>query len=49
MDHCLSDIQLVVQTMHKFAPAQPGERGEGEEEEAASLEVGLRGTWGGEV
>lgn len=45
MDHCLSDIQLVVQTMHKFAPVKPAP--EHEVEEAESLEVGLRGSWGG--
>ena len=44
MDHCLSDIQLVVQTMHTFAPGRKSAV-----EEAESLEVGLRGTWGGDA
>ncbi|ORY80300.1 transcription factor Pcc1-domain-containing protein [Leucosporidium creatinivorum] len=45
LDHCLSDIQLVVQTMHKFAPkAERDEEGE-KEPEAPSLEVGLKGSW----
>ncbi|KAK4703053.1 EKC/KEOPS complex subunit LAGE3/PCC1, partial [Phenoliferia sp. Uapishka_3] len=47
MDHALSDIQLIVQTMHKFAPVQPG--GKAEIEEADSLEVGLMGSWGGDA
>lgn len=48
LDHALSDIQLVVQTMHNFGPedviGQAGKEKEGEE--APSLEVGLEGSWG---
>ncbi|GAA5922843.1 CTAG/PCC1 family protein [Sporobolomyces koalae] len=47
LDHALSDIQLVVQTMHTFGPRemlgnvqQPPQA-----EEAPSLEVGLQGSW----
>ncbi|GAA5909242.1 hypothetical protein JCM6882_003776 [Rhodosporidiobolus microsporus] len=47
LDHLLSDIQLVVQTMYKFGPADVvGEKGAGEVlPEAPSLEVGLMGSW----
>lgn len=47
LDHALSDIQLVVQTMHKFAPKEQkdGEEGGLKLLEAPSLEVGLMGSW----
>ncbi|GAA6040351.1 hypothetical protein JCM8097_007570 [Rhodosporidiobolus ruineniae] len=47
LDHFLSDVQLVVQTMHTFGP--PSVVGEKEAAvggpEAPSLEVGLMGSW----
>ncbi|GAA5938658.1 hypothetical protein JCM10213_006993 [Rhodosporidiobolus nylandii] len=49
LDHFFSDVQLVVQTMHKFGPkdiAGADEKGSAEPE-APSLEVGLMGSWGG--
>ncbi|GAA5828120.1 hypothetical protein JCM11251_002598 [Rhodosporidiobolus azoricus] len=47
LDHLLSDIQLVVQTMHKFGPSDIiGEKDTGKSgPEAPSLEVGLMGSW----
>ncbi|KAM0753390.1 hypothetical protein T439DRAFT_197228 [Meredithblackwellia eburnea MCA 4105] len=45
MDHCLADIQLIIQTMNKFAPLPQSSRPA--VEEAPSLEVGLKGSWGG--
>ncbi|GAA6002805.1 hypothetical protein JCM10207_007691 [Rhodosporidiobolus poonsookiae] len=48
LDHCLSDLQLVVQTMHTFGPPElVGEKGVLAVEEAPSLEVGLMGSWEG--
>ncbi|GAA5917123.1 hypothetical protein JCM5296_001203 [Sporobolomyces johnsonii] len=49
LDHALSDIQLVVQTMHKFGPKEMlgDKEGGGQVEEAPSLEVGLMGSWEG--
>lgn len=47
LDHALSDIQLVVQTMHNFGPKEMLGKKQGEQaEEAPSLEVGLQGSWG---
>ncbi|GAA5908108.1 chromatin DNA-binding EKC/KEOPS complex subunit PCC1 [Sporobolomyces salmoneus] len=47
LDHALSDIQLVVQTMHNFGPEElVGEKISKDGEEAPSLEVGLEGSWG---
>lgn len=46
LDHCLSEIQLIVQTMHKFSPDRSLEEGKAEEE---SIEIGLMGSWGGGV
>ena len=47
LDHTLSDIQLVVQTMHQFGPKdQYGDENE-KKEEAATIEVGLKGSWEG--
>ncbi|GAA6059370.1 hypothetical protein JCM10212_003268 [Sporobolomyces blumeae] len=48
LDHALSDIQLVVQTMHNFGPSQMlGDEPAGgvTAAEAPSLEVGLMGSW----
>ncbi|CEQ42945.1 SPOSA6832_04826, partial [Sporobolomyces salmonicolor] len=49
LDHALSDIQLVVQTMHTFGPKEMlgDQQGRGRVEEAPSLEVGLMGSWEG--
>ncbi|GAA6013360.1 hypothetical protein JCM11491_006366 [Sporobolomyces phaffii] len=47
LDHALSDIQLVVQTMHNFGPKEMlGETRTAQGEEAPTLEVGLEGSWG---
>ncbi|SGY95829.1 BQ5605_C036g11519 [Microbotryum silenes-dioicae] len=43
LDHCLSDIQMVVQTMRKFGPEAAVDGIEAD----ASIEVGLRGSWEG--
>ncbi|GAA5858852.1 hypothetical protein JCM8547_005013 [Rhodosporidiobolus lusitaniae] len=46
LDHFLSDVQLVVQTMHKFGPKDVvGEKVVEGGPEAPSLEVGLMGSW----
>jgi hypothetical protein len=44
MDHCLSDLQLIVQTMHKFGPQNVEGAKDGGEK---SMEVGLMGSWEG--
>ncbi|GAA5845547.1 hypothetical protein JCM3766R1_000778 [Sporobolomyces carnicolor] len=47
LDHALSDIQLVVQTMHNFGPRElVGDNEAKGGKEAPSLEVGLEGSWG---
>lgn len=46
LDHALSDIQLVVQTMHTFGPKDSSSSKTSSVEEAPSLEVGLEGSWG---
>lgn len=52
LDHCLSDLQLVVQTMAKFSPSTTTTTATTKlvknivVEEAKSLEVGLKGSWG---
>ncbi|GAA6057919.1 hypothetical protein JCM3770_002207 [Rhodotorula araucariae] len=46
LDHFLSDVELVVQTMHSFGPPEVvGERSAKGGPDAPSLEVGLMGTW----
>ena len=47
LDHTLSDIQLVVQTMHQFGPEDQYGDPNQKKEEAASIEVGLKGSWEG--
>ncbi|GAA5898253.1 hypothetical protein JCM8208_000197 [Rhodotorula glutinis] len=49
LDHFLSDVELVVQTMDRFAPDDSAAN-EGSKEpraDAPSLEVGLEGSWEG--
>ncbi|KAK4050367.1 hypothetical protein OIV83_003436 [Microbotryomycetes sp. JL201] len=46
LDHCLSDVELIVQTMSKFGPEQAG-GGNKTDKEADSLEVGMKGQWQG--
>ena len=48
LDHILSDAQLVVQTMHTFAPSKAaGASSAGKDRALAepTIEVGLRGEW----
>lgn len=47
LDHLLSDIQLVVQTMHQFGPKEQYGDEVVNKGEAASIEVGLKGSWEG--
>lgn len=48
LDHLFSDIQLVVQTMHKFGPPEVvGQKVEKAAPDATSLEVGMMGSWEG--
>ncbi|TNY23228.1 transcription factor Pcc1-domain-containing protein [Rhodotorula diobovata] len=55
LDHFLSDVELVVQTLHRFAPHHdddpapaPAPAAAGNERtDAPSLEVGLEGSWEG--
>ncbi|SCV68068.1 BQ2448_189 [Microbotryum intermedium] len=42
LDHCLSDIKVVVQTMREFGPESAVDR-----KADASIEVGLNGSWEG--
>lgn len=46
LDHLLSDIQLVVQTMSRFGPSSAGGP-EGRPPNEPTLEVGLMGSWQG--
>ncbi|GAA5997168.1 chromatin DNA-binding EKC/KEOPS complex subunit PCC1 [Rhodotorula paludigena] len=48
LDHFLSDVELVVQTMHTFGPEDIVGAGRTKTEPTApSLEVGLMGSWEG--
>lgn len=48
LDHLLSDIQLVVQTMSRFGPSSQNAGSDtGSKLEEPSLEVGLMGSWQG--
>lgn len=47
LDHLLSDIQLVVQTMSRFGPEGKDGQQTGRTPVEPSLEVGLRGSWQG--
>lgn len=46
LDHILSDAQLIVETMHSFAPSnEAGGTKESMLSKESTLEVGLRGAW----
>ncbi|GAA5925031.1 hypothetical protein JCM3775_006346 [Rhodotorula graminis] len=47
LDHFLSDVELVVQTMDRFAPSPSHAHAAPPTADAPSLEVGLEGSWEG--
>ena len=47
LDHLLSDLQLVVQTMSRFGAEGKGGDATGRTPSEPSLEVGLMGSWQG--
>ncbi|KAK4052220.1 hypothetical protein OIO90_004442 [Microbotryomycetes sp. JL221] len=49
LDHCLSDIELVVETMSKFSPIELGGQPPQTQQDKTdkTLEIGLKGQWDG--
>ncbi|KAM0793794.1 hypothetical protein ACM66B_001210 [Microbotryomycetes sp. NB124-2] len=47
LDHTLSDVELIVETMSKFGPTSQGGLAGNELATDQSLEVGLKGQWQG--